>query len=139
VKIYFHNTQDLQNVRRELLPLANTNSAKLNAIDAYAEVVSADAQGNGFGAAMEIGYGQDDEYENAGESSRSGARAAWGAESTGVGKGKGKDRDPQDCIVDLREHDIAYYLRVAIDLGASIGSFTLVQTRTVSDDGSCFH
>ena len=106
-------------VRRDLLPLATANSAKLNAIDAYAEVVSADAQGNGFGAAMDVGYGYDDEYDNAGESSKSGARAAWGAESNGAGKGKGKDRDPQDCIVDLREHDIAYYLRVAIDLGKS--------------------
>jgi DNA polymerase epsilon subunit 1 len=63
---------------------------------------------------MDIGYSYDDEYDNAGESSKTGARAAWGAES---GKGKGKDRDPQDCVVDLREHDIAYYLRVAIDLG----------------------
>jgi len=124
VKVFFHNTQDLQLVRRELLPLATTNSAKLNAIDAYAEVVSADAQDNGFGAAMEIGYGQDDEYANPGETSRAGARAAWGAESSGMGKGKGKDRDPQDCVVDLREHDIAYYLRVAIDLGTIHSDFS---------------
>lgn len=66
---------------------------------------------------MEIGYGYDDEDINNGEGSRSGARAAWGAESSGPGQSKGKDKDPQDCVVDLREHDIAYYLRVAIDLG----------------------
>ena len=39
---------------------------------------------------------------------------AWGAEE---GEKKKKDREPSECIVDIREHDINYYLRVAIDLG----------------------
>lgn len=38
---------------------------------------------------------------------------AWGAEDD---QKKRRDREPSECIVDIREHDIAYYLRVAIDL-----------------------
>jgi hypothetical protein len=32
------------------------------------------------------------------------------------GKGEGKDKDPSECIMELREYDINYYQRVAIDL-----------------------
>lgn len=39
---------------------------------------------------------------------------AWGAEET---EKKRREREPSECIVDIREHDIPYYLRVAIDLG----------------------
>lgn len=39
---------------------------------------------------------------------------AWGAEEETK---KRRDREPAECIIDIREHDIAYYLRVAIDLG----------------------
>jgi DNA polymerase epsilon subunit 1 len=37
---------------------------------------------------------------------------AWGAEDVSR-----KDKEPAECIVDVREYDINYYLRVAIDLG----------------------
>jgi DNA polymerase epsilon subunit 1 len=37
---------------------------------------------------------------------------AWGAEEVSR-----KDKEPAECIVDVREYDINYYLRVAIDLG----------------------
>jgi DNA polymerase epsilon subunit 1 len=43
-----------------------------------------------------------------------GEEKAWGAED---GERKKREREPGECIVDVREHDIAYYLRVAIDLG----------------------
>jgi DNA polymerase epsilon subunit 1 len=86
-------------VRREVSPLAIENSAKLSAVDAYAEVVSAEA-------AMNVMFEDED-----------GAQAAWGAESST--KTKGSEREPSECIVDIREHDINYYQRVAIDLGTS--------------------
>jgi DNA polymerase epsilon subunit 1 len=75
--------------------LAQANSAKFTAVDAYADIVGAQKQ-NGH-AAMEPEEGTEE---------------AWGAEDVGR-----KDREPSECIVDVREYDINYYLRVAIDLG----------------------
>jgi DNA polymerase epsilon subunit 1 len=70
------------------MPLAKVNSAKFTAVDAYADMIGADRT-------EEV------------------AEGAWGAEDNR----KRKDKEPADCIIDVREHDIAYYLRVAIDLG----------------------
>lgn len=92
LKLFFHNTADLQTIRRDLLPLARTNSEKFTAVDAYADVVSAEAAANGHG---------DDENR------------AWGAEDD---TRKKKDKEPSECIIEVREHDLAYHLRVAIDL-----------------------
>jgi DNA polymerase epsilon subunit 1 len=86
-------------VRREILPLAQSNSASLDAVDAYAEVVSAEAAASGFD--------EDDAH---------GTRA-WGDE--GGNDPKRKDKEPSDCVIDVREYDINYYLRVAIDLSKS--------------------
>ncbi|RXK36753.1 DNA polymerase epsilon catalytic subunit A [Tremella mesenterica] len=107
LKLFFHNTADLQAVRRELLPLAQANSAKFTAVDAYADVVGAEAQG---------GNGDDDEHEK-----------AWGAEDENKKK---RDREAVDCIIDIREHDIAYYLRVAIDLDVRVGLWYSVTSVT---------
>lgn len=80
------------------MPLAKANASKFTAVDAYADIIGAEAARTG---------GQvDDEGE----------QKAWGAEDEGK---KRKDREPAECIIDVREHDIAYYLRVAIDLGTS--------------------
>lgn len=107
MKLFFHNTFDLQVIRRELLPLAKTNSAKFTAVDAYADIVGAEAnQSSGLGGMG--GLGEDGDGER-----------AWGAEEDAK---KRRDREPSQCIIDIREHDIAYYLRVAIDLGSYLSS-----------------
>lgn len=93
LKLFFHNTPDLQQIKREILPLALSNSAKLTAVDAYADVV---------GMSAEAVFGDEDEGK------------AWGADEN---EKKKREREPAECIVDIREHDIPYYLRVAIDLG----------------------
>lgn len=100
LKLFFHNTADLQTIRRDLLPLARSNSEKFTAVDAYADVVSAEAAANGHG---------DDENR------------AWGAEDDTKKK---KDKEPSECIIEVREHDLAYHLRVAIDLSEL---FTIIQ------------
>ncbi|KAF9008656.1 DUF1744-domain-containing protein [Hymenopellis radicata] len=51
LQLSFRNVSDLLAVRREIVPLALENSAKRDAVDAYAEVVSATASGN---ASMDI-------------------------------------------------------------------------------------
>jgi len=49
LQLCFRNVSDLLTVRRDIMPLALANSAKRDAVDAYAEVVSATA-----GASMDI-------------------------------------------------------------------------------------
>ncbi|ORX34724.1 hypothetical protein BD324DRAFT_652983 [Kockovaella imperatae] len=106
LKFFFHNTQDLQMVKREILPLALANSAKFTAVDAYADVV-------GMSGANLAPTTQYEEDENGAGSSK-----AWGLEES---EGKKREREPGECIIDIREHDINYYLRVAIDLDIRVG------------------
>lgn len=73
----------------------------MDAIDAYAEVVNATSH---------IQVGLED---------------PWGVEAESS-KGKGKNTDPRELITDIREYDVPYYLRVAIDNGTPsvLRSFT---------------
>ena len=71
----------------------------MDAVDAYAEVVNAEA-------AMRVQVEGDSEG------------VAWGAELDTLGAKSAKDKDPREGIVDIREYDVPYYLRVAIDNGA---------------------
>ncbi|WVN90957.1 DNA polymerase epsilon catalytic subunit A [Cryptococcus depauperatus CBS 7841] len=105
LKLFFHNTADLQALRRDLLPLAQSNSQKFTAVDAYADVVSAEAAANG----------------------RHEEEKAWGAEDD---IRKKKDREPSECVIEVREHDLAYHLRVAIDLNIRVGLWYTVTSRT---------
>lgn len=84
------------------MPLALANSAKLTAIDAYAEVVSAEA------TSKNVYFDGDDDT------------MAWGFDVDGGNAKKGShDRDPREGVIDIREFDVPYYLRVAIDNGMS--------------------
>lgn len=101
LQLHFRNVSDLLAVRRDIMPLALANSAKLDAVDAYAEVVQATTE-----ATMSIEV--DDE---------------WGMDvDSGAATGPGsKDRDPREGIIDIREYDVPYYLRVAMDNDIRIG------------------
>lgn len=138
LKCLFDNATDLLDVRRDLLPLVTEAKAKLDAVDAYADALySADLQsgragageagggrggGDGFGAgadptmsAMDIFI--EDETDTLDDQWTGGrAKNAKGKATNDKGRGL----DPQDCIVDLREYDVPYYLRVAIDKGEHI-------------------
>lgn len=93
LQILFKNVTDLLAVRRDIMPLALANSAKMNAVDAYAEVVNAEA-------ALRVQWEQEGRSE------------AWSADGE-----VHKDKDARECIIDIREYDVPYYLRVAIDNG----------------------
>lgn len=95
LKLCFRNITDLLAVRRELAPLAIANGAKRDAVDAYAEVIRATAS-------MDIEVEGEDSWERAAQSSKA-------------------DSDPRECIVDIREYDVPYYLRVAIDNDIRVG------------------
>jgi len=93
LQLCFRNVSDLLTVRRDVMPLALANSAKRDAVDAYAEVVSATA---GAGASMDI-------------------------ELDGSSTSTMRNQDPRDGIIDVREFDVPYYLRVAIDNDIRVG------------------
>ncbi|KAI0001143.1 hypothetical protein BJV77DRAFT_958771 [Russula vinacea] len=94
LQLCFRNVSDLLTVRRDIMPLALANGAKRNAIDAYAEVV------------------------NATENSHMDIDSPWGAEA---GTSTARDKDPRDAIIDIREFDVPYYLRVAMDNEIRVG------------------
>nr|ASF90262.1 hypothetical protein SPAR03885 [Bartheletia paradoxa] len=101
LQLFFQNQQDMLTVRREIVPIALANRSKLDAIDAYAEVISAT---NG-GAMMDV------ELEG-----------AYGGSGFGEGFGdRGRKEDPSELITDVREYDIPYVLRVAIDNNVRVG------------------
>jgi DNA polymerase epsilon subunit 1 len=97
LQLCFHNVGDLLAIRRDIVPLAQANGAKRDAVDAYAEVVSATTGA----ASMDI----DLEGEFDGSSL----------------KNPGRDKDPRECIIDVREYDVPYYLRVAMDVEIRVG------------------
>ena len=102
LQLQFRNVSDLLAVRRDIMPLALANSAKLDAVDAYAEVVQATA--NEASMSVEV----DSEW-------------AMDVDSVAPSGAGGRDRDPREGIIDIREFDVPYYLRVAMDNEIRVG------------------
>ncbi|KAJ3917629.1 hypothetical protein F5877DRAFT_44306 [Lentinula edodes] len=100
LQLCFRNVSDLLNVRRELLPLALANGAKRDAVDAYAEVVNATSTGL---ANMDIAFEEE----------------GWG--NAGFSRNATFREDAREAIIDIREYDVPYYLRVAIDNDIRVG------------------
>lgn len=100
LQLCFRNVSDLLNVRRELLPLALANGAKRDAVDAYAEVVNATSTGL---ADMDIAFEEE----------------GWG--NAGFSRNATFREDAREAIIDIREYDVPYYLRVAIDNDIRVG------------------
>lgn len=96
IALYFRNLNDLFAVRREILPIAQKNAEALDAVDAYAEVIGGQAD-------VEMSYADEDEE---------GGYVAKSSRISGAGA-----TSPSDYVIDIREYDIPYYLRVAIDKG----------------------
>lgn len=98
LQLCFRNISDLLTVRRDIVPLALANSAKRDAVDAYAEVISETA-----GASMDVEFESDPFGSRFGKSINA------------------HDKDPREGIIDVREFDVPYYLRVAMDLEIRVG------------------
>lgn len=127
LQLHFRNVSDLLTVRKDVMPLALANSAKLDAVDAYAEVVNATSDANGGFGGMSI------EIES-----------EWGAEvdaaSSRNTNAKGaSDRDPREGIIDIREYDVPYYLRVAIDNDLRVGLWYSVSFTSGTSQPSFLH
>lgn len=104
IQIYFRNQNDLYSVRKELLPIANKNAQAMDAVDTYAEVINGNPQ-------MEMSVIDEDDGDG-----QDGRNSGFVAKSSRVAGGQ----NPSDAIIDFREYDIPYYLRVAIDKGNSV-------------------
>lgn len=112
----FTNIDNLLNVRRELLPIATTNREKLDAVDAYAEVVAGAASSDA--AKMDIDL--DPLLMSTVNLDKNNASSSTSS-------------DPSEYIIDIREYDVPYYLRVAIDKDIRVG---LWYTVTVDPEGT---
>jgi DNA polymerase elongation subunit (family B) len=95
IQLVFRNVTDCLAVRRELLPIATRNREKVDAVDAYAEVIGADRP-------------MDLDYEDVDDST------GFVTKASNMTSGA----DPSEFILDIREYDVPYYLRVAIDKGS---------------------
>ena len=99
LRLSFANVSDLLSVRKSILPIAEKNKEKLNAMDTYAEVASAAAGFDLF---------QDEELAN--------------TKTNGL-------LEASDFIVDMREYDVPYHVRVAIDKDIRIGKWYTVEAK----------
>ncbi|TNY23875.1 DNA polymerase epsilon catalytic subunit A [Rhodotorula diobovata] len=108
IALYFRNQSDLFMVRREILPLATKNRDMLDAVDTYAEVIAGETN---F-AAMDYAMDLEDGF---------GTRRGGESFAKGAGGGTGPVGNPSDSIIDIREYDVPYYLRVAIDKNVRVG------------------
>ncbi|KAL9121719.1 MAG: hypothetical protein Q9187_001726, partial [Circinaria calcarea] len=99
LQLTFANVGDLLGARKIIMPTAEKNKKNMNAMDTYAEVASANA---GFDL-------YDDEQDN-------------DRRLDGIA-------DASDFIVDIREYDVPYHVRVAIDRDIRIGKWYTVEAK----------
>ncbi|KAL9639377.1 MAG: hypothetical protein Q9164_000959 [Protoblastenia rupestris] len=100
LQLAFENVSDLLSVRRDIMPVAEKNKQSLNAMDTYAEVASTNAGFDLF---------DDDKLHN---DIRTNIIA-----------------DASDYIVDIREYDVPYHVRLAIDKDIRIGKWYTVEAK----------
>ncbi|OAA65284.1 DNA polymerase catalytic subunit a [Niveomyces insectorum RCEF 264] len=101
LELRFANVQNLLAVRRDILPLAEANKKRMNAMDTYAEVATANA---GFDLFDEDGRDDDTRMH------------------TSVA-------DASEFIVDIREYDVPYHVRVLIDMGIRVAKWYTVEAK----------
>lgn len=106
IQLSFANVSDLLAVRRAIMPIAEKNKDKMNALDTYAEVASANAGFDIF----------DEEIDDRSQSLR---------------------EDASNFIVDIREYDVPYHVRVAIDKDIRVGKWYTVEAKHGTVSMSC--
>ncbi|KAK4446572.1 DNA polymerase epsilon catalytic subunit A [Podospora aff. communis PSN243] len=102
LELRFHNVQDLMTARKDIMPIAEKNKKGMDAMDTYAEVASA----NNANFDLFDNDLRDDERRN---------NASFAEAS--------------DFIVDIREYDVPYHVRVMIDLDIRVGLWYFVEAK----------
>ncbi|KAK3377104.1 hypothetical protein B0T24DRAFT_620464 [Lasiosphaeria ovina] len=100
LELRFHNVNDLLAARREIMPIAEKNKKGMDAMDTYAEVATANTDFDLFDGDSRI-----DERQNA------------------------TFAEASDFIVDIREYDVPYHVRVMIDLDIRVGKWYFVEAK----------
>ncbi|OAL46092.1 DNA polymeras-like protein epsilon [Pyrenochaeta sp. DS3sAY3a] len=100
LQLSFANVNDLLAVRKAINPIVEKNKKNINALDTYAEVASANA---------EMDFFDNDDYEHE--------------------KRATTTSDASDFILDIREYDVPYHVRVAIDKDVRIGNWYTVEAK----------
>ncbi|KAH7095074.1 hypothetical protein FB567DRAFT_20060 [Paraphoma chrysanthemicola] len=100
LQLSFANVNDLLAVRKAVGPIVEKNKKNVNAMDTYAEV----ATGN-----TGIDFFDNDDYD--------------------YEKRVTTTIDASDFIVDIREYDVPYHVRVAIDMDVRIGNWYTVEAK----------
>lgn len=107
LQLAFENVNDLLSVRKTIMPIAEKNKGSMNAMDTYAEVAR-----YGLCSTCSEGEMANSRSANAGfdlfDDKRDNDRQLSGI------------ADASDYIVDIREFDVPYHVRVAIDRGKTI-------------------
>ncbi|KAI5863661.1 DUF1744-domain-containing protein [Durotheca rogersii] len=100
LELHFRNVSDLMTARRDIMPIAEKNRKSMGAIDVYAEVASEQAGIDLFDDSRD-----DDTRNNASFS------------------------DASEYIVDIREYDVPYHVRVMIDMDIRVGKWYFVEVK----------
>ncbi|KAL6870486.1 DUF1744 domain-containing protein [Trichoderma novae-zelandiae] len=101
IELRFANINDLMAARRDISPIAEKNKKNMNAMDAYAEVATTNGNLDLFDNDL-----RDDERNT----------------STSIS-------EASDFIVDIREYDVPYHVRVMIDLDIRVGKWYFVEAK----------
>ena len=104
LQLAFENVGDLLSVRKAIMPIAEKNKSGMNAMDTYAEVARCGTQ-----TPMSTLWFANVPSANAGFD-------LFDAEQDDDRRNSGI-ADASDYIVDIREYDVPYHVRVAIDKG----------------------
>ncbi|KAI1438069.1 DNA polymerase epsilon [Xylaria sp. CBS 124048] len=100
LELHFLNVSDLMNARRDIIPVAERNRKAMGTVDVYAEV-----------AAEQAGFDLFDDSRN--DDRRRNASFS----------------DASDYIVDIREFDVPYHVRVMIDMNIRVGKWYHVEAK----------
>ncbi|KAI0836958.1 DUF1744-domain-containing protein [Hypoxylon sp. FL0890] len=100
LELRFRNVSDLMSARRDIMPIAEKNKKTMGTVDVYAEVASEQAGFDLFDDSRD-----DDRRNNA------------------------SFADASDYIVDIREYDVPYHVRVMIDLNIRAGRWYFVEAK----------
>ncbi|KAK0701351.1 hypothetical protein B0T21DRAFT_115811, partial [Apiosordaria backusii] len=101
LELKFHNVQDLMAARRDIMPVAEKNKKGMDAMDTYAEVATT----NGDFDLFDDDLRRDDQRH------------------------KTSFAEASDFIVDIREYDVPYHVRVMIDLDIRVGNWYFVEAK----------
>ncbi|EON97350.1 putative dna polymerase epsilon protein [Phaeoacremonium minimum UCRPA7] len=100
LQLQFANVQNLMAARRDIMPIAESNKKGMDAMDTYAEVATANVDLDLFDDSRD-----DDRRLNV------------------------SIADASDFIVDIREYDVPYHVRVMIDKDIRVGKWYFVEAK----------